>query len=114
MTLDVVALLLSHGGPLTAAGLANGGDLSRDPLSKHWLSIWWGQVQWILGLLRVILTQSRSGERVCPEHLGSTLLKQRKGFWGKGSLSCLGVSGVLCLCTHAYEKSLVAESVEGG
>lgn len=31
MTLDVVALLLSHGGPLTAAGLANGGGLSRGP-----------------------------------------------------------------------------------
>ena len=50
MTLDVVALLLSHGGPLTAAGLANSGDLSGDPLSKHWLSIWWGQVQGLLGL----------------------------------------------------------------
>ena len=61
MTLDVVAVLLSHGGPLTAAGLTNGGDLSGDPLSKHWLSICWGQVQGLLGLWRVILTQSRSG-----------------------------------------------------
>ena len=85
----MVALLLSHGGPLTAAGLTNGDDLSGDPLSKHWLSIWWGQVQGLLGLWRVILTQSRSGEQVCPEHLGSTLLKQRKGFWGKGSLAPL-------------------------
>ena len=35
MTLDAVALLLSHGGPLAAADLANGGALSGDPLSKH-------------------------------------------------------------------------------
>ena len=39
---------------------------------------------------------------------------QRNGLWGKGSLSCLGVSGVLCFCTYACEKSLVAASVEGG
>ena len=70
-------------------------------------------MQGLLGLWRVTLTQRKSGEWVCPGHLGNNPLK-RNGLWGKGSLSCLGVSGVLCFGTHACEKSLVAASVEAG